>query len=293
MKKLLLSVALIAACTLSSIAQTPQVPNGDFENWSIGTCGDKPSQYITGTEQYYNQFENCTVSSGITKSTNKYSGSYALQLSAAVYNTPIGNLTGSNSVITALSVNNTNQGIDFTGRPTKLIGYTQFTKGHADSLSISVVIMDSNEDEIGYGELLINSDQTGYTKFEITIIYEPTNTNDPSTLVIFFRLGATDGSASGNSVALIDAMSFEYSTSIPTATTNYTSTSPINVFAANKNINFSENVSDVHVINMVGAQKMQETATTKIVNAASLTTGMYIVTYKYNDAYFSKKVVIE
>ena len=90
---------------------------------------------------------------------------------------------------------------------------------------------------------------------------------------------------------MIDNLQFEYPT--PTSNTNYSATSSINVFAANKNINFSENVSDVHVVDMTGASKMQETASTQQLNVATLKSGLYVVTYMYNDTYFSKKIVLE
>jgi len=284
MKKLLLSAALVAS-SLLSFAQTPAVPNGDFENWSTtGSCGPVPAEYISEADLFNESLAECPTASGITKSTNKYSGTYALQLSPLNYIIDM-----SNGLYSGTSVSD-QDGVAFTGRPTKLIGYTKFTKGGTDTLGIFVDLLDNNGDEVGFGELSINSTQAGYTRFELTITYIPTNTNAVSNLGIGFGLGSADNSASANSVALIDGLTFEYPT---TATMNFTSTSPINVYAANKNINFSENVSDVNVVDMIGASKMQEASATKTLNAAALTTGMYIVTYKYNDAYFSKKVVIE
>jgi hypothetical protein len=44
---------------------------------------------------------------------------------------------------------------------------------------------------------------------------------------------------------------------------------------------------------MTGVNALQETASTQQVNAANLKSGLYVVTYKYNDNYFSKKIVIE
>jgi len=285
MKKLLLSAALVAS-TLTIFAQTPAVPNADFENWSTGSCGDKPTDYVTYSEMLKLATGNCASPSGITKSTNKYSGTYALQLTPAVYNVIVGSQTFPVSSGNAAAL-----ALPFDGRPTKLIGYAKFTKAGTDTLGISIEIDDSDEGEIAYGELTLSTTQSGYTRFEITLDYNTSNTNDVATLLIGFGIGNEDDLASAGTVALIDGLSFEYSTT--TATVNYSATSAINVYAANKTINFSENVSDVHVVDMVGASKMQEASATKTLNAASLTTGMYIVTYKYNDAYYSKKVVIE
>lgn len=283
MKKLLLTSALIAS-SLLSFAQTPLAPNGDFENWSTSSCGSVPTQYITEADYMYSSISQCPTSTGITKSTNKYSGTYALQLTTLVF---MGSNVGNGLAISTGS----NEGIVFNGRPTKLVGYTKFTKGGLDTLGMYVEIDDANGNKIAYNELTLSSSQSGYTKFEISLVYNPLFTSPPTTLYFGIGLGDKNGSASSNTIALIDGFSFVYPTT--TGTTNYTSTSPINVYAANKNINFSENVSDVHVVDMVGANKMQETASTKTLDAATLTTGMYIVTYKYNDAYFSKKVVIE
>jgi hypothetical protein len=285
MKKLLLT-SLLLATSLLSFAQTPAVPNGGFENWSTGDCGDKPTDYITYSELLKAAAGNCASPTGITKSTNKYSGTYALELKTAVYTVTAGSMS-----IPVNSSNSATLYAAFDARPTKLIGYTKFTKGGTDNLTISIELIDDNDDLVADGELILSSTQSGYTKFEITLDYKTSNTNDVSALNIDLSIGDANDMASSSTVALIDALSFEYGTT--TSTVNYSTTSPVNVFAANKTINFSENVSDVHVVDMIGANKMQETAATKALNAASLTTGIYIVTYKYNDAYFSKKIIVE
>ncbi len=279
MKKILLTSALVAT-SLFSFAQTPAVPNGGFENWSEALCGDEaPDEYITLADIILLDTDNCPTSTGIAKSTNKYSGTNALELSSAVFmEATVGNLLAIET--------------EFNGRPTKLIGYTKFTKGGTDNLEAFVGLSNEDEDEIAYGEVIISATQSDYMKFEITLEYFQTAT--PTMMYIGFKLGTSVGeslTASASTSALIDALSFEYGTT--TSTVNYAAKSPINVFAANKNINFSENVSDIHIVDMVGVNKMQEASSTKTVNAASLNSGLYIVTYNYNGNYFSKKVVIE
>ncbi len=282
MKKNLLTSVLVAT-SLLSFAQTPAVPNGGFENWT-SSCGEKPSQYITQADYMSNALGSCPTSSGVSKSTDKYSGTYALRLAAMNY---MGVLM-SNGVTLSPSISEI--GVDFNGRPTKLIGYTKFTKGGSDLLTIGVEVDDAGGNELAYNDVTISTTQAGYTQFEISLTYDQSNTSAAATLIIGFDLG-NGNDASANSVALIDALSFEYGNA--TSTVSYSAKSPINVFAANKNINFSENVSDVHVVDMVGANKMQEASSTKTVNTASLNSGLYIVTYNYNGNYFSKKVVIE
>ncbi|ABG57770.1 T9SS type A sorting domain-containing protein [Cytophaga hutchinsonii] len=283
MKKILLTVTL-AATSLFSFAQTPAVPNGGFETWTTSPCGEKPDDYFTAAELYNSFFNSCPSDAGVTKSTDKYSGTYALKLTAFGFQG-----SSSNSIYLSSSVDD--YGVSFNGRPTKLVGYTKFTKGGTDVLNIGVELDDANGNEVAYNEVNISTTQSGYTKFEITLEYGTSNTNDVSSLIIFINLGNASDKASASSIALIDALSFEYGTA--TSTVNYSSKSPINVFAANNSINFSENVSDVHVTDMLGASKIQEAASTKTMNTASLISGLYIVTYNYNGNYFSKKVVIE
>ena len=290
MKKILLTSAIIAS-VLTSFAQTPAVPNGGFESWyTFKPCPtiDSLNGYVTLDETVYSDKNYCNPGPIAVKTTDNHSGSYALQLKPFYYGVYYGSFVFSGLSSKSADIGN---GVPFTGRPTKLIGYYKFTKGGTDTLSISVELDDNNGNPVGYGDVTITTTQSSYAIFEITINYDPTFLNNPSILLMEFGIGSKNGTANQNTTAFLDDLSFVYGTT--TATINYTTTSPINVYAANKNINFSDNVSDIHVIDMVGAQKMQETATTKTLNVAALTTGLYIVTYKYNDAYFSKKVVIE
>lgn len=293
MKTKLAFLLFFLASNLSLFSQN-QVPNGDFEEWftSASCKGDSAAHYATGASLLYFGGGLCPTATGITKSTNSYSGTYALQLTPlqvqlteeVEYSISVGNLAYLTSTLDVV-------GIPFTGRPTKLTGYTKFTKGGDDTLGIYIEMHDSNGNPITYNAVTISATQPDYTKFEIFIPYDHTNTTDPGTLVIGFGLGNKNILTSSSSVALIDALSFEYG--ITTAAVHYTSAAQINVFAAQKNIHFSEQVSDVHVVDMVGAQKIAQANTTQTINAGALNSGLYIVTYKYKDSYFSKKVVIE
>ena len=280
MKKLLLSVTLVATA-LFSFAQTPQVPNGDFENWEESICESEiPTDYESLALQIYNQTKTCPPSVGVTKSTNKYSGTYAIELSSTTF---MGELAGNLFAISD----------EFIGRPTKLVGYTKFTKGGTDELGIFVGLDGDNETEVAYGEFSVTETQSDYVKFEIILDYTD-NTTPPTSMYIGFKLGTSVDeqlTSSANTKTLIDKLSFEYGPT--TATTSFSATSSVNVFTTQKDINFSKEVSEVVIYNLVGLQELAQTATTKSVNAAALKSGLYVVTYKYNDAYFSKKVVIE
>lgn len=282
MKKIIL-LALVFINSAYYLSAQTQMPNADFESWEDASCDGEvvPAKYVSGADLINADEDVCPVSSSIIKSTNKYSGTYALQILPLTYE----NSPSSEGNLVYLQA-------DFTTRPSKLIGYAKFTKGGTDTLGIDVAIGDIEDDEpVAYGELTISESQSAYTKFEITLVYNAEITSDVSTLVISFGIGNENYAASASTSALIDGLSFEYGP--VTSTVNYAKTSPVTVFAANNSIHFSEAVSDVHVVDMVGASKMQEAASTKTLHAATLTSGLYVVTYKYNDNYFSKKVVIE
>ena len=303
MKTLLFTLALIASI-LTSVAQT-QIPNGDFENWTS-------HQDCQGMDSLINFFnfqelanldaksrfgtEYCPAIPTQYQTTDKYSGDYALLLGPQYIDDEIfyNYVTLGPAKDFGGSVGISSEGVPFTGRPTKLTGYYKFNAGiEGDVLSILVYGFNMNdEDYLFHGETIISNNQTTYKKFEMDLDYDPIDLSNPLILEMVITVGnLDDGTINENTLALIDNLVFEYDT--PTSTTNYTSISPINVYAANKTINFSENVSDIHIVDMVGSQKTQESSTTKTLNASSLTAGMYIVTYKYNDAYYSKKVIIE
>jgi hypothetical protein len=293
MKKLFLS-AIILFLSFISNAQTP-VPNGDFENWlpyKYCSIVDSLADYVTFDQLALFGFEECPNFNSAIKSTDKYSGTYALELNP-YFNGIDYSLS---AVYSSLSGNPPKpMGVPFTDTPSKLTGYIKFNQVGNDVLTILVQILDKNGNVKGAGEFIQTSSLADYTKFEIPIMYAPNGA--ANALIITFTVGQPNSYTTNSPKAnegtkmVVDDLTFEYGTT--TSTTHYTSTSSINVFAANKNINFSDNVSDVHVVDMTGVNALQETASTKQLNAGNLKNGLYVVTYKYNDNYFSKKVVLE
>lgn len=293
MKHLLFSLFILSSI-LNSVAQNQPVPNGDFENWtSFSYCPDIDSLegYITYDEFIFTETGSCSAPLMAKKTTDKYTGTYALELTPYFDGT---DYLASGFYSSLNMFEEKLQGVPFASKPTKLTGYYKFNSGAAgDNLFITGQISDRFGYSIGDGYFLTSESKSEYTKFEIIFDYASNdNSNPPTSLVIAIISGNSfEDSADPSTKLVIDNFEFDYS--ITTSTITNHTTSPINVFAANNNINFSENVSDVHVVNMIGASKIQEAASTKTLNAASLTSGLYIVTYKYNDNYFSKKIVME
>ncbi|ABG57767.1 T9SS type A sorting domain-containing protein [Cytophaga hutchinsonii] len=302
MKKIICYLSL-SALSLSSFSQT-QIANGDFENWSSSEyCSalDSLDNFLTGQAFFYLNAKNetdaieCPALPFTYKTTDKQSGSYALKLGPqyfddkAYYNfVTLGEAAYFEEEGSVASF-----GIPFTGRPSKLTGYYKCTAGAVgDELQIKVFGSNfTSEDPLFYGVFTASENQPMYEKFEIDLVYDPTDPNNAVYLSMLITVGnLNDGSIDENTVAFIDNLVFEYDA---TAATSYTPVSPIHVFASNKTISFSEHVSDIHVVDMVGANNIQEAASTKTLHAETLNSGLYIVTYNYKGNYFSKKVVIE
>jgi len=304
MKKILLSVIYIAIA-FSSSAQT-QIPNGDFENWtSFHECEEMDSLvgFFNIQELLYIDAKNkfgtgyCPDVPTQYKTTDKQSGNYALKLGPQYIDDEIyyNYVTLGPAKDFGGGIGISSEGIPFTGRPTKLTGYYKYTGGiESDELNIKVYGFNMNdEDYLFHGEFITSKDQTTYKKFELELDYSTTDLSNPLILEMAITVGnSTDGSINENTEAFIDNLVFEYDNT-STSTLNYNPISSINIYSLQKNINFSDDVSDVHIVDMVGAVKMQQALSTKTLNAALLNAGMYIVTYKYNDAYFSKKIILE
>ncbi|MBC7450426.1 MAG: T9SS type A sorting domain-containing protein [Cytophagales bacterium] len=297
MKNILLASLLLAA-SFPSFSQT-QIPNGDFENWTafLPCRGiDSLLNFATYDELgyyealKYDKITYCTPKPSATKTTDKHSGTYALKLSPY--------FDGTEYSYSAVAAGNdvTFEGgnyVPFTGRPTKLTGWYKFIQGDADTLDFVVGAYNINTKEnIFYEELIIKKGQAEYTKFEIVLHYDESIKTNPTVLVFGVGLGNYSlQEANKASAVYLDDLVFEYD--VITSTHSYTAASPVNVYEANDFIVFSEEVSEITVIDQVGAQKIIQTDATKNVSSNTLNNGLYIITYKYRDAYFSKKIILE
>jgi len=294
--KVYLLVAIFTIVSLRSTCQT-QIPNGDFENWTtFSKCSELDSldNFLSVDQSAYYEildelnFSYCTPNPSTLKSTNEYTGTYALLMTP----TPIPNSTNftSNVVVLTTSIDLDNTGMPFTGRPTKLVGYYKFTKAGTDTVGIMLGgYSDVTSEDIFYGEFTAKTTTSAYTRFEIDLEYY--STASPTGLDLIITVSNTAGNGSDGTELLIDNLVFEYNT--PTSTVNYAPTSPINVYATQNNIHFSDDVSEIHIVDMIGSEKITHGSKTNAVNTSFLNTGLYIVTYKYNEAYFSKKIVLE
>lgn len=293
MKKLY--TLLLSLLSVSAFAQQ-QLPNNDFEKWTAFmpcTGIDSLVNYSTNDQNIYysNEPYFCVTSAGATKSTTAQSGNFALSLKPTKV---LGNLTVGSS-ITLQDRQRPNQtdikGIPFTGMPSKLTGYYRFNSGNkADSLKLFVYFTRGGE-YIGYGEFTAGETVNTYTKFEADIEYFLENAADkPDSLVFILKLGDNDANINANTSALVDNLIFEY---------NSTNLDPdqllrtgVTVIQKDGLIQFSEKVANVRISDIIGNTVFETTSDLLEVNINTLSRGVYILTYYYNNQPTSQKIVL-
>lgn len=82
MKKLILTIALIGTIVFKIDAQTPSIPNGNFENWTTSTF-ENPQNYIWTSN--IDAFRNGTPFN-IIKSNDAYHGNFAVRMTTEIAN---------------------------------------------------------------------------------------------------------------------------------------------------------------------------------------------------------------
>lgn len=181
MKNLL--ILLVLSATLSLSAQQ-QLPNNDFENWSISST--------TGTfdpDGWYtlNILTQDTNIYGTKRTTDAYSGQYALKLiSGHVDATPFGFPlvdTTAQATIGTLTSSGPNDGMSYTDRPNKLTFYYKYTAGTTPSNVVDTGLLyfkfNGPSGDIGEGIFQFYGNAvTNYTLVEIPITWWNTNTPD-------------------------------------------------------------------------------------------------------------------
>jgi hypothetical protein len=89
MKKFLLITTLLSFSLSSTAQNQPQIPNGDFENWhTFSPCPitDSIANFIIFDETLYNNDNSfCNTSQSIIKSTDAYSGNFAVKMTGFYY----------------------------------------------------------------------------------------------------------------------------------------------------------------------------------------------------------------
>jgi len=208
MKKqfLLLSLACIAG--LAHAQTTSSIPNGNFEQWTT-TSMSYPQNYPYNSNVSY---ESNGVTSNIIKSTDAYTGSYAVQISTV--------LVGQNSEMGYILNGNPDKGngpsswhggVAYNQKPTGISGYYKYNTT-ADSGTILVAFSKDGVNIQTYA-FEIGGIQNTYAPFNFT--FSPALTQTPDSVIVGFlslkisEAQNNNGSlAVPNSTLLIDDIAF-------------------------------------------------------------------------------------
>ena len=187
-----------------------QIPNADFEDWTNFGSYEDPDDWGT-----INSLTSLLGVKTATKSSDKYSGSYALRLESKT-----GPLQGTAPGIAATgtinpSTQNVDGGIAYSQRPYALSGWYKYQPAGTDEMSIEVTFTKWNSstnqrDIIGEAEFTQNTAVNSYTQFVAPITYH--SSAAPDTFVIIMLTSSGGSSSPAGSVLFIDDLAFADST---------------------------------------------------------------------------------
>ncbi len=195
--KHLFTIALATVlCVTLSKAQI--IPNGGFENWT-GNNFPHPVSWF-GTDSATAGFG---VSGTIQKSTDAHSGSFAVR-SEAKYLSAFGSVvpglcTTGDIDLLAEEVYN---GPAYTERPDSIVGWYKFDRVNDDTMYIQLILLDANDDTVGFANYRNIVPTTSYKRFSHPINYY--NTSNPAYGHVIMRHSTSTASNPIGSVMIID-----------------------------------------------------------------------------------------
>lgn len=278
MKLLIILTILI---DLSLIANSQQVANGDFDNWTFNGDYYEPDMWNTpNSVSYVFPFYVLTT----TRDTSSYNGNFASRLEtkeivglAVPGLLTLGELTidvfGNSSTISG--------GVPFNYRPYSLEGYFKYTPQPNDSALIGVFMLKHNStsgllDTIGIGVFYESGIINNYTKFIAEIEYYTSDT--PDTMNIIVMPSDKDNPVIG-SILYIDNLYFNYATRIDDSKyENKISIYP-NPTDGNIYIVKPSSISEIRIRNLLGETLYTSTVfeNETLVNLSNFDTGIYLI----------------
>ena len=212
MKQTILSLIIV----LGISAKGQQIPNGGFENWIQETYGEEPANWGELSLQLYNSLFLGVLDSTIVKSSDAYSGAYAMELRSKI---PASTLI-SDTIIPVAMLNLKNENIDsanmnIDSNLLSLSGYIKqdIVNSSTNSTSISVLVYAESGDMTGVGAIEFDNNIPNYTLFNIPILYFDSVGGDY--LEIYITAGNSDFPVAGNSMKLDGlVLNYDHSTNI-------------------------------------------------------------------------------
>ncbi len=290
MKKILQLIALTIVS--SSVFAQMQVPNADFENWTLF----KPAyNYYRAND--WSTGELCITPQGGTetceffnrRTTAAQSGTYALQHFDGAYTSPGG--SGVNA-LPFWNLDQTFNGPAFTGRPISVSFYYKYNTDDNEPMTIDFTLYSgsflSSPTIVGTASFEFSAVQSTYKKVDLNFTYvsplTPTN--------IFIK---SDFNGSGNPKTALDTLTwdnivFNYTT---TDVTDKSSPDYFTVSTTNKVLATSRDINSVVILDYTGKAVASFKNTSSNFDVSQLTTGIYILTGMVHTTPFSRKIVVE
>ncbi|MCD4729741.1 MAG: T9SS type A sorting domain-containing protein [Bacteroidales bacterium] len=243
--KLLFTISIVFAFTCAYGQDT--IPNRNFENW------------ITNYHPKNWETTNLLLPAGVNncyRSTNSYTGAYALHLESIDLN---GQIVPGVATLGTLEVFNSKGGIPFTSKPIALRGFFQHSST-GDEILIGIEFFKDGV-EIGDGVWTTTDSVSDYTEFIIPISFYSNQNPDTMNITLL-----TDQIKEGSSV-FIDALEFEYE--LTSVSGNYPDESKLRCFPNPSNGLITLDTD--HLQNAVIIYDLRGRSVKKVVPSAKLT----------------------
>ncbi len=271
MKHHLLTFSMLIA---SSVSVWSQIPEGGFENWSSGNCGEPAGwSTVNGSTSVLGL---CTAQ---RETADPYAGSSALkiqtgQLGFPIFQTVPGLVSNGTINIQSQSVSG---GVPFTERPTAFTGWYKATPVNNDTYSmIAVLINEISGDTIGAAIFEGTATVSEWTQFTVAVDYF---SQDTPTLLQINLFASDPNNPRNGSTVYFDELDYQSMT----VGSNELSENHVKIYP---NPAVSEVFVDVGVIgnatisiyNMLGRKMMDEQLTTSRnrLDLNSLAAGAYV-----------------
>lgn len=289
MKKLLITLIMLTAMTITAVAQ---IPNNRFENWSPYGLGMTPDGWWCSND---------SLSSGstyfpVTRSSDNYPssvGSYSLRIES---NVALTSWAGFGSAWVGNYYGSDHPAFPVTGHPKTLYGYFKYFPTNGDSFEIYWSLFKNGQSVGGGVSMFVSWDTvTEWTLFSITVPDTSYAEADSARIVIndfnFYPFG--------NSVLYVDNLSFD---------------SPVTGIADQKdgkgifnlfpnpasdiiNLEFNPTITSNSVLNIYnGTGVLVRKCTLKpnqhLINIAELNEGIYFVEIRSGERNLSQKLII-
>jgi len=196
MKTLFFTIGLVVLSIYNITAQ--QIPNGQFENWSVQHLFDEPNGFLTSNMQTYM----LNGTGNVTKVADSYHGLYAAKLETV----PAGSDTVGGMLIIGTPGNQTiNGGLPYSGTPDSVSGWIKYNI-QPDDTAFFIVAFKKNGVFIGQAVTIFTGTQLTYMRFSVPTYLNASN--PPDTIVAIITCSNMDPPQIAGSSLTIDSISF-------------------------------------------------------------------------------------